>query len=168
MYLNGHVFVFCIVITLLWKRSWLLCFSLVCGLCTVCHSLFSLPLGVISRLWSVIVAIPRHLLCYVTMWSLGLHIKFSLRFFFFLYRNLSMYTSFRVTFFRCTYCLQFIYLYCTLVYLLVGRKEQLQKCTIGCHAQRALLLANRRHYFGVDRLFVLLALKKKVREKSRE
>ena len=27
------------------------CFSLVCGLCTVCHGVFALPLGVIGRLF---------------------------------------------------------------------------------------------------------------------
>ena len=32
--------------------------SLVCGLCTVCLGLFSLPLGVIGGLCSVIVGLP--------------------------------------------------------------------------------------------------------------
>ena len=35
---------------------------LFCGLCTVCHGLFALPLSVIGRLRPVIVATPRHLL----------------------------------------------------------------------------------------------------------
>ena len=34
-----------------WGRgSWLFCFSLVGSLCTVCHGLFDLPLGIISWL----------------------------------------------------------------------------------------------------------------------
>ena len=37
------------------EESWLLCLTLVCGICTVCHSLFALPLGVVGRLCSVIV-----------------------------------------------------------------------------------------------------------------
>ena len=41
-------------------------FFFVCSLCTVCHGLFACPLGVIGRLWSVIVAIPGHLLYYFT------------------------------------------------------------------------------------------------------
>ena len=48
-----------------WGRgSWLHCFSLVCGLCTVCHGLFALPLSVIDRIWFVIVAFLGYLLCY--------------------------------------------------------------------------------------------------------
>ena len=44
-----------------WEReSWLLCFSLVCELCTVCHGSFALSLGVIGRLRSVIIALPGH------------------------------------------------------------------------------------------------------------
>ena len=43
------------------KKSWLFSFSLVCGLCTVCHGLFALPLGVIGKLWYVIEAISGHL-----------------------------------------------------------------------------------------------------------
>ena len=39
-------------------------FILVCALCTVCHGLFALPLGVIGRLWSVVGALPRHKLYY--------------------------------------------------------------------------------------------------------
>ena len=35
--------------------------SLVCGLCTICHGLLALSFGVVGRLGSVIVAIPRHL-----------------------------------------------------------------------------------------------------------
>ena len=46
------------------RESWLICFSLVCDWCTVCHGLFALPLGVIGRLWSVIVVLPGHLLYY--------------------------------------------------------------------------------------------------------
>ena len=39
-----------------WEReSWLRCFSLVCGLCTVCHGLFASPFVVIS-----VMAIPGH------------------------------------------------------------------------------------------------------------
>ena len=44
--------------------SWLLYFSLVCGLCTACHGLFGLCLAVISRLCSVIVAFTGHILYY--------------------------------------------------------------------------------------------------------
>ena len=51
-----------IVITLLGRGSWLLCFSFVCGLCTVGHCLSAHPHGAIGRLCSVIVAIPRYLL----------------------------------------------------------------------------------------------------------
>ena len=47
-----------------WKGCWLLCFTLVCGLCTVCPVLFALPFCVIGWLWQVIVAIPGHLLNY--------------------------------------------------------------------------------------------------------
>ena len=50
-----------IVTTLLVKRGWLLHFSLACGLCADYYRLFVLPLGVIGRLWSVIVAIPGHI-----------------------------------------------------------------------------------------------------------
>ena len=46
------------------RESWLLCLSLVCGVCTVCHGLFTFPLGVIGRLCSVIVALSGHLLYY--------------------------------------------------------------------------------------------------------
>ena len=35
----------------------MLCFSLVCVLCIVCHIMFALPFGVIDRLCSVFVAI---------------------------------------------------------------------------------------------------------------
>ena len=47
---------------LLGKRELAALFSSVCGMCTVCHGLFALPLGVICRLCSVIVAIPGHVL----------------------------------------------------------------------------------------------------------
>ena len=44
-----------------WGRgSWLFCFPLVFGLCTVCLGLFAVPLGVIGRLYSVIVANHGH------------------------------------------------------------------------------------------------------------
>ena len=46
------------------RESWLLCFSLICDMCAVCHSLFALPLGVIGRLWSAIVTISVHLMYY--------------------------------------------------------------------------------------------------------
>ena len=36
----------------------MLSFVLICGLCTVCLGLFALPLGVIARLCSVVVALP--------------------------------------------------------------------------------------------------------------
>ena len=36
----------------------LLYFSFICGMCTVCHNLFSLPFGVIGRVSYVIVALP--------------------------------------------------------------------------------------------------------------
>ena len=39
----------------------LLCFSLVCGLCTLRHGLFALPLGVIGKLYYAIVALLGHL-----------------------------------------------------------------------------------------------------------
>ena len=39
------------------RGSWWLCFSLVCGLCTVYFGLFD----VIGRLWSLIVVLPGHL-----------------------------------------------------------------------------------------------------------
>ena len=46
-----------------WARErWLVCFSLIRGLCTVCQFVFSLPFVVSSRLWSVTVVIPGHLL----------------------------------------------------------------------------------------------------------
>ena len=47
--------------TLSGKRGWLLCLSLVCGLCSVCCGLFVLPLGVTSILCFVSVALPGHL-----------------------------------------------------------------------------------------------------------
>ena len=48
-----------------WGRgNWFIYFSLVCGLYTFCHSLFALPLGVITRLSSVIVALFGHFLYY--------------------------------------------------------------------------------------------------------
>ena len=40
------------------KGSLLLGLSLVSDLCTVCHGLFAVPLGVSRRLYSVIVACP--------------------------------------------------------------------------------------------------------------
>ena len=40
------------------------CFSLVCNVCAVRHGLFSLSLGVISRLFSITVAIPGRLFYY--------------------------------------------------------------------------------------------------------
>ena len=43
--------------------SWLICFSLVSGLCAVCFGLFALPLCVIGRLCSVIVALPLFVIC---------------------------------------------------------------------------------------------------------
>ena len=46
------------------RGKWLFCFSLVCGLYTVCHGLFALPLDVIGRLWSVILALPGNFLYY--------------------------------------------------------------------------------------------------------
>ena len=46
---------------LAFRGSWFLCFSLICGLCTVCLGLFVLPLGVVGRLCSVIVALPGDL-----------------------------------------------------------------------------------------------------------
>ena len=57
---------FCLALWLShWGReSWLVCFSLVCDTCAVCHSLFALRLGVIGRLWSAIVTIPVHLMYY--------------------------------------------------------------------------------------------------------
>ena len=39
-------------------KSWLLCFSLACWLCTVSLDLFTLSLGVIGRLSSVIMTLP--------------------------------------------------------------------------------------------------------------
>ena len=39
------------------------CFVLVCGLCTVCHGLFAIRLGVISRLCSVILALFLDIFC---------------------------------------------------------------------------------------------------------
>ena len=48
------------MITLLGKRE--LVVLPFCGFCTFCHGLFALPVGVIDRLCSLIVAIPRHLL----------------------------------------------------------------------------------------------------------
>ena len=48
-----------------WRRgSWLLCYFVVCCVCTNCHGLFPLPLYVIGRLCSNIVTLPRHLLDY--------------------------------------------------------------------------------------------------------
>ena len=44
------------------KVTALLCFSLHCGLCTVCLVLFAFPFGVIVRLCSVIVVLPAYLL----------------------------------------------------------------------------------------------------------
>ena len=49
------------------KRELAALLSLVYGLCTVCHGMFALPLGVIGRLSSVTVAIPGHLLFYKSM-----------------------------------------------------------------------------------------------------
>ena len=46
-----------------WERgNQLLCFSFVYDMCTVCRGLFPLPLDVISRLCSLSVAFPGHLL----------------------------------------------------------------------------------------------------------
>ena len=39
---------FCIMVTLIEKRSWLFCFSVHCRLCSLCLGLFALPLGVID------------------------------------------------------------------------------------------------------------------------
>ena len=43
---------------------WLLCFSLICGVCTICQHIIALPFGVIGRLCSVIIALPGNLLSY--------------------------------------------------------------------------------------------------------
>ena len=41
-----------------WERwNWMLYFSLICGVYTVCHDLFDIPLGVIGRLYYVIVVL---------------------------------------------------------------------------------------------------------------
>ena len=50
-----------IVISSLGKRNWLLCFSLVCGICVVCHCSLALSRSVISKLYSEIVALPVYL-----------------------------------------------------------------------------------------------------------
>ena len=50
------------------------------GLWTVCHGLFAFRIGVIGRLHSVIVAVPRHLLyffCYGIIDYVTLHILFN-------------------------------------------------------------------------------------------
>ena len=49
-------------------RGLLLCLSLVCGICTVCHGVFAHPFSAINRLCSVSLALPGHLL-----YSLGKH-----------------------------------------------------------------------------------------------
>ena len=53
-----------IVITLLGK-SGLVALDFFGRLFIVCLALFALPLGVIGRLYSVIVVLPGHLLCYL-------------------------------------------------------------------------------------------------------
>ena len=50
---------------LLVKRKIFVLLSLLCGLCIVCHKLFALPFGVIDRLCSVNLALPRHLQYYL-------------------------------------------------------------------------------------------------------
>ena len=52
------------MITLLGEKELAALRFFVCGLCIVCHDLFVLPLGVICKLCSVIIAIPRYLLYY--------------------------------------------------------------------------------------------------------
>ena len=57
IYLNRRVFVILpSIVSTLGKRE--LCFSLVCGMCTVCLCLVAPPLGGTGRLCSVIVAFP--------------------------------------------------------------------------------------------------------------
>ena len=50
-----------------WGGSLLFCYSAVCGLCTVCLSVFALPFSVYRRLCSVIVALPGHLRYYSSL-----------------------------------------------------------------------------------------------------
>ena len=45
----------------------MLCFSLVCGLCSVCHGSFALSFGVIVRLYSVIAVILGTLSIYALL-----------------------------------------------------------------------------------------------------
>ena len=45
---------------LLTGRCLLICFAAACGMCTACHVLFALPLGVVGI--SVIMTLPGHLL----------------------------------------------------------------------------------------------------------
>ena len=47
--------------------AWLLCFLWVYNVFAVCHNLFSFPLGVIGRLYSVIVALPGHLYFFIVL-----------------------------------------------------------------------------------------------------
>ena len=70
VYLNRRFFVMevkrilcSIVITLVLKRE-LVALLFFCDLCIMCHDLCPLPLGVIDRLRTVIVAIPGHIQYY--------------------------------------------------------------------------------------------------------
>ena len=55
-----------IVTTSLGQSELVVCFTLLCGTCSVCTGLFVLPLGAFGRQCSVIVALPGHLLYYVS------------------------------------------------------------------------------------------------------
>ena len=44
-------------------EGWLFSFCFVCGMCTVCHDLFTFPLDVIGRLYSIIT--KTHLFKYI-------------------------------------------------------------------------------------------------------
>ena len=60
-----------------WAReSWLLCFSLISGMRAVCRDLFAHPTGIIGRLWSVIVSLPKHPLYYFVVDKLYLRFLF--------------------------------------------------------------------------------------------
>ena len=59
---SGPYLAFNVITFLEEKGAGCFAFFFVYGLCTVCHGLFALPLGVIGRLCSVSVATPGHLL----------------------------------------------------------------------------------------------------------
>ena len=58
------------------RGSWLLFFSLVCGLCTVCHGFFALPLGIVVRLILRLCLIPGFFYTFFFLLTISMRLLF--------------------------------------------------------------------------------------------